>query len=146
MHIGIKVGIGSFVNTVIVPLAVAYVIRDNWLENLIVLTCSNIIIMSFFFPLLDFINFKHIRKCIRRRYLRTKHPTLLWTKTQSEMNTIFEPPEFDVGVNFARLSMLVIVPIVFFPIFPLGPLLACIGLFSTYWMEKVRRVFAAFNI
>jgi hypothetical protein len=145
MHIGIKVGIGSFVNTVIVPLGVAYFIRDNWLENLITLTCSNIITMSFLFPLLDFINIKHLWKSIRRRCLRTKNTNLLWKQTQAEINAIFEPPEFDVGVNFARLSMLVIVPIVFFPIFPLGPFLTCAGLFCTYWMEKVTRVFHAFN-
>ena len=132
---------------VVVPFCV-FSNSEEWFKdgNLITFTCSNIIIMSFLFPLLDFINVKHLWKAIRRRYLRTKNSNKLWTQTQAEMNAIFEPPEFDVGVNFARLSMLVIVPVVFFPIFPLGPLLTCAGLFSTYWMEKVRKVIDALNI
>ena len=139
MHFGIKVGIGLFINTIGVPLYV-FSNKEKWFDygNLITFTCLNIVIMSLI-PILNWADIKYcLLKKIRRCWYGRKKTSLDWTKTQAEMNTIFEPPEFDVGMNFARLSMLIIVPIVFFPIFPLGPIISCFGLLITYNLEKVK--------
>lgn len=58
-------------------------------------------------------------------------------KTQSEINKIFEPPKFNIPLKYSKLATMILLPIFYLPIFPLGMLFSLVGLIFFYWTQKV---------
>ena len=138
VEIGLKVGLSTFINTVILPL-LFYNDPDKWMDSfsegtLRTQIISNLIVMSLVTPFLSLVNkyfFHTIWRCrLRRKIYRTE-------KTQGELNKAYEYPEFDVEENFAHVSLLVLTSIFYFPIFQPGIIIAMLGLLLNYLTQKV---------
>jgi hypothetical protein len=133
--ITMKLSVAMFINTGVIPLFVNLG-TDNWFKNggLVVDVTYNMFIICFLTPIASLIDFTYLWKLIKRWWEKRKgeHSFL----TQRQANKLFEPPEIDLPQQYANTILLFCMTFFYMLPCPIMPVLAFMGSFIQYWVEK----------
>ena len=151
LSLSIKISIFTFLNSAIVPLISKYIVvikqknkpdidyyvsrkRDELLlDDIFIYFIINAIITPLFWILNFPFWFKKIRICCLER---KRDPNNCHNMTQKELNKLYEYPDMNLAYKLSYLAKTLSMCFFYFPIFPLGFIIAFIGFIFAYWAEK----------
>ena len=153
LSLSIKISIFTFFNSAIVPLISKYVLvlkekdnEDKYIDYYVSRVRNNLliddmfiyfIVNAIFTPLLWILNFPYWYKefkicCIERH----KDPDNHHYMTQKDLNELYEYPDMYLAYKLSYLVKTLSMCFFYYPIFPMGFIIAFIGFIFAYWVEK----------
>ena len=154
LSLSIKISIFTFFNSAIVPLISKYVLvlkekdnEDKYIDYYVSRVRNNLliddmfiyfIVNAIFTPLLWILNFSYWYKklkifCIERhKDLADKHHYM----TQKDLNELYEYPDMYLAYKLSYLVKTLSMCFFYYPIFPMGFIIAFVGFIFAYWVEK----------
>ena len=148
LSLSVKLFIFTFLNSAIVPLICKYIVaikkEDDQEETIdyYVKRKRDVLIIDDMFiyfivnaiitPIFWIFNFTYLYKYIKIKFVKKKRIHM----TQKELNKLYEYPDMDLAYKLSYLAETLSMCFFYFPIFPLGFLMAFIGFIFAYWIEK----------
>lgn len=135
LSVATKLMMATFVNIALLPLFTK-LDKEDWFDNggLATAIFFNVISVSFVSPLLKFFNIMYFIKRFRAwKEHRKGNKSKL---TQRQANKLFEAPKMDMATSYAQTGLLFLLVCLYTPIQPILPIIALIGVFIQYWVEK----------
>lgn len=141
----IKLTLLSFTNSAIVPL-VSNGIQFGWekhhmlVNNMFVMfLCDSILSPLISITCFDLlINKLNLWFFITRKY---KNEVVELPISQRELNRYFESPDMQISNQYSNLAKIILMTFFYVPIFPIGPIIAFIGVVLNYFVEKYKCLF-----
>ena len=153
LSLSIKISIFTFLNSAIIPLISKYIValsetdnEDDYIDYYVCRIRDNLliddlfvyfIVNAFVTPLLWVLNFpfwfKKLKICCIERH---KNPDQHHYMTQKDLNALYEYPDMDLAYKLSYLVKSLSMCFFYFPIFPMGFVIAFIGFIFAYWVEK----------
>ena len=100
---------------------------DSILSPLISITCFDLLI-----------NKLNLWFFITRKY---KNEVVELPISQRELNRYFESPDMQISNQYSNLAKIILMTFFYVPIFPIGPIIAFIGVVLNYFVEKYKCLF-----
>ena len=153
LSLSIKISIFTFLNSAIVPLISKYIValnekddEDKYIDYYVSRVRNNLLIDDMFMyfivnafvtPLLWILNFpfwlKQLRICCIERH---DNPDNYHYMTQKDLNELYEYPDMNLAYKLSYLVKTLSMCLFYYPIFPMGIIIAFIGFIFAYWVEK----------
>ena len=153
LSLSIKISIFTFLNSAIVPLISKYILaikekddEDKYIDYYVSRVRNNLLIDDMFIyfivnaiitPLLWVLNFPYWYKKLKICCIeRNKNPDDHHYMTQKDLNELYEYPDMNLAYKLSYLVKTLSMCFFYFPIFPMGFIIAFIGFIFAYWVEK----------
>lgn len=135
LSIAFKLTIATFINTALLPIFTR-LDKDEWFQSggLATTIFYNVISVSFISPIFQVFSIPYFIKLYKMWRERRKGENCKLTQRQA--NDLFEGPQMNIASVYANSTLLVLIVCLYAPIHPLLPLIALLGIFVQYWVEK----------
>ena len=132
----IKITIFSFLNSGLLPLISELLInKSEGYEILISNMLMKFLVNAFVSPIMWTLSVSYYLK--QAQIFLYKRKKILGTKTQKDLNTLFELPPMNVSAKYSYIFKTLLMSFLYIPIFPLGIIISLIGFAVAYWLEKI---------
>ena len=132
----VKLTIFSFLNSGLLPLISELVFNESeGHEILISNMLMKFLVNAFVSPIMWTLSVGYYLK--QAQIFLYKRKILIGTKTQKDLNTLFELPPMNVSAKYSYIFKTLLMSFLYIPIFPLGVAISFIGFAIAYWLEKI---------
>ena len=133
----VKLTIFSFLNSGLLPLISELVFNESeGHEVLISNMLMKFLINAFVSPIMWTLSVSYYLKQAQILLYKKKRDWI-GTKTQKDLNTLFELPPMNVSAKYSYIFRTLLMSFLYIPIFPLGVAISFIGFAIAYWLEKI---------